>query len=158
MTLTFKDKKMLRKLNEKRNGAYFRLQYAKTVDEVSKKCPGYVVTKVTTISVRKGVDYSKLKSVVERKSNGGVSAAPARKPWYHHINKTLVKHNTKDEYYIQVFPNIFGKPHTQYFVNGKSVTLEELKNMGIMNNSFWNKKDTRPECLTIKVSNIIDIF
>ena len=157
MALTLKDKLMLRKLNEKRNGAYFRLQYVKTVDEVSKKYPGNTVTKITTISVRKGVDYSKLKSVVAKRTDNN-SSAPARKPWYHHIDKTLIKHNTKDEYYIQVFPNVFGRPNTQYFLNGKPITLEQLRAKGIMNNSFWNKKDTKPECLTIKVSNIVNVF
>lgn len=157
-----KQRALLGKIYNKKRGAYFKMQYSKSLANktLAKYKDKYLVTKITTISIRTGIRYDTLKSVIERRKSN-LSCSPyynTRKPWFHHIDRTLVKHNTKDEYYVMVFPNKFGKPTTQYFVNGKPVTTEELRKLNIMQPSYWTSREEKPECMTINISDIVEVF
>ena len=54
-----------------------------------------------------------------------------------------------------LFPN-HGKTHSVYRVNGDVKTKEELKNMGIMINSYW--KEEKHEVFTEHLENIYEVF
>ena len=148
----------LRKLDKKRNGAYFKIQYYgecnNKVRAAYKGC--YNVTKITEISVRKGIKYNALKSVIEKKMEQGYSPS-CREPWYYHIDKMLVKHKKEDKYYVALFPNKFGKAKTFYLLNGKRISREELQDMDIMQPAFWNNSD-KPTMFTLALDKIINVY
>ena len=66
----------------------------------------------------------------------------------------LIEH--KGKIYLRLYssPN---KNKSVYLVNGKEVSLDELKSMGIVQNSYWNKTG-KPDCLTVNTANIEEIF
>ena len=148
---------MLKKLDQKRNGAYFRLQYHKDCSEdIKSKFNGLSVTKLTTISVRKGIDYNKMKSVIEERNKQGYVPL-VKKSNYHYIDKMLLKHNTEDKYNVALFPN-HGKAHTLYFLNNKPVTKQELQEKGIMRESFWKKSGKKPKMITLGLDKITEVY
>lgn len=80
-----------------------------------------------------------------------------REPWYYHIDKILLKHRNADKYYIGAFPNINGKPDTQYMLNGKPISYHDLKAMDIMQPSFW-KHSEKPDFMTIGLDKIVTVY
>ena len=45
-----------------------------------------------------------------------------------------------------------------YKLNGENISKDDLKNMGILRESFWNKSEDRPEIMTLDLNNIIAVF
>ena len=80
-----------------------------------------------------------------------------KESWYYHIDKILLKHRNADKYYIGAFPNINGKPDTQYMLNGKPISYQELQAMNIMQPAFWKHKD-KPDFMTIGLDKIINVY
>ena len=157
LNLSTKQMDILNCLSKIQNGANFKIQYAKDCSsKVSAKFKGNVVTKFTTTSVRKGIDYENLSSTIDKR-NMGIEKS-SRPLWYSHVDKMLCKHNTKEQYYIMLFPNPIGKPHTQYFLNGKPISTEELKNSNIMQPSFWKSSEQKPDTMLLSLDNIVKVF
>lgn len=148
---------ILNKIYSKKNGTYFKIQYYTDInDKVSAYYRDrYNVTKLTTISIRKGIDYNKTKKVQNRRK--GKEYTP-KNTFFYHIDKTLLKNKKEDKYYIGAFLNIYGKPNTLYMVNGRKVTYEQLKEMGIMQPSFWGKKGEKPDFITIGLDKITEVY
>lgn len=155
--LNIVEKRNLEKLNKIPNGRNFKCIYQKDLsDEVYKEFKGlYRIIKISEMSIRKGINYENLKSTKEKRAQGdtrkdGVFFA-------HHINQTLMKHNTKDIYYIQAYQNSNGcsKAKTYYKVNGVVKTPQEMQTMKILKASAFSK--SHPEVFTLKLSDIIDV-
>lgn len=153
-----KQQTILNKLYAKHPGTYFKIQYYTDVNKnVSARYKTqYNVTKLTTMSIRIGISYDKTRRVIEKRMNLGYVPSN-RESWYYHIDKILLKHRNEDKYYIGAFPNINGKPDTQYLVNGKPISYQELKTMEIMQPAFWKKKE-KPEFLTIGLDKIVTVY
>lgn len=148
---------ILNKIYAKQNGAYFSIQYYTDINnKVSAPYKDlYNVTKLTTLSIRKGIKYENTKKVIEKRKSSGYT--PSNKSqWFYHLDNTLVKHKKEDKYYIAAFPNINGKPSTIYMVNGKPISYENLKNMGIMQPSWENSE--KPDFITIGLDKIIAVY
>lgn len=157
--LTEKELSILKKLDKKQNGSYLKLQYLTDCnDKVSAQYKGkYNVSKITTISVRKGIKYENLKDVIEERSNPNYVPS-IRKAWYHHIDSMLCKHNTKEQYYVCLFPNKFGKANTIYLLNGIRIPKENLKRREVMQPSFWTQKESKPKMITLGLDKIIEVY
>lgn len=157
LNLTKKQLETLKLLDAKRNGAYFRIQYYTDCnDKVSATFRGNNVTKLTTLSVRKGIDYSKMKSVIARRSSPNYIPSN-NQPWFHHIDKMLLKHNKKDQYYVALYPN-YGRPTTMYLLNGMPISKLELQEKGIMQPSFWKQQSEKPEMMTLGLDKIVNVY
>lgn len=157
LNLSAKQLEILNCLSKIKNGANFKIQYSKDcTSKVSARFKGNVVTKITTSSVRKGIDYENLSSTINKR-NIGIEKS-SRPLWYSHVDKMLCKHNTKEQYYIMLFPNPIGTPHTQYFLNGNPISKEELKNLGIMQPNFWKASEQKPDTMLLSIDNIIKVF
>ena len=150
--------KILKQLYSKHPGTYFKIQYYTDVNKsVSAHYKSqYNVTKLTTMSVRIGISYDKTKRVIERRMQLGYVPSN-REQWYYHIDKILLKHRNADKYYIGAFPNINGKPDTQYMLNGKPISYHDLKAMDIMQPAFW-KHSEKPEFITIGLDKIVTVY
>ena len=148
---------ILKKLDKKRNGTYFIIQYYKDCsDKINDEFKGNVVKKLTTMSVRKGIDYSKLKSVIEERSQPGYIPS-TRKSNYHYIDKMLLKHNTENKYNVALFPNN-GIPHSVYLLNDKPISKQELQEKGIMKSNFWKTTNTKPRMITLGLDKIVEVY
>ncbi len=157
LNLSTKEYDILKALDSKRNGAYFKIQYYTDCNaKVSATWRGHNVTKLTTMSVRKGVNYSNLKSVIARRSQPNYIPSNIQ-PWYYHIDKMLLKHNTKDQYYVALFPN-HGRPTTMYLLDGMPISKQELQEKGVMQPSFWTKQSKKPEMITLGLDKIINVY
>lgn len=157
LNLSTKEINTLKALDSKRNGAYFRIQYYTDCNtKVSAAFKGNNVTKLTTISVRKGIDYSKMKSVVAKRSSPNYVPSN-NQPWFHHIDKMLLKHNTKEQYYVALYPN-YGKPTTMYLLNGMPISKQELQEKGVMQPSFWKQQSEKPEMMTLGLDKIVNVY
>ena len=158
LNLTKKQLETLKLLDAKRNGAYFRIQYYTDCNSkiLAAFKGSYNVTKLTTMSVRKGIDYSKMKSVIAKRSLPDYVPSN-RQPWYHHVDKMLLKHNTKNQYYIALFPN-YGTPTTMYMLNGMPISKQDLKKKGIMQPSFWSQQSEKPTMMTLGLDKIINVY
>ena len=157
LNLSAKQLEILNCLSKIQNGANFKIQYAKDCSsKVSAKFKGNSVTKITTSSVRKGIDYENLYSTIEKR-NMGIDKSN-RPLCYSHIDKVLCKHNTKEQYYVMLFPNPNGKPHSQFFLNGNPISKEELYASEIMQPSFWKTSETKPDTMLLSLDNIVKVF
>ncbi len=152
-------KEILKKLYAKRNGAYFRIVYTTDCNsKMSAAWKGHNVSKITTMSVRKGISYDNVKAVIEKRAiNEGTKSSTFKGSWFHHIDKTLLKHNTKDAYYVALFPN-HGKTKTRWLLDGIEVTKEYLINNGVMQPSYWNSKSEPLVMFTLGLDKIIDVY
>ena len=153
-----KQQQILKQLYSKHPGTYFKIQYYTEVnDKVSAKYRNiYNVTKLTTMSFRIGISYDNTQKVIQKRLAQGY--VPSNKtPFYTHIDKILLKHKEKNQYYIAAFPNINGKPDTQYMLNGKPISYQELQAMNIMQPAFWKHRD-KPDFMTIGLDKIINVY
>ena len=158
--------RILNKLAKIRNGAYFKIQYYTDLEShLRAEYKGqYNVTKLTQISVRKGINYENLKAVKQKRlmeavQNGGIIESK-RESYYNHLDSVLIQHKTSGKLYLQLFPNVRGRAKTQYYLNGKPVSLQELKDKDIIRPSYWNRKDSDEPVLTftLGLDKVIEVY
>ena len=157
LKISNREMQILKELDAKQNGSYFKIQYMTDINsKVSAAFRGHNVTKLTTMSVRKGIYYENLKSVKQaRTENENIRSYT---PWYSHIYKMLLKHNTKEQYYVALFPNVFGKPQTIYMFDGMPITKKELQNKGVMQPSYWKQSEKTPTMITLRLDKIVQVY
>ena len=157
LNITANQKAILKKLYSKRNGAYFRISYVTDCNKkVSAAWKGHNVSKITTMSVRKGISYDKIKSVIEKRKREGYYS-PKKSTWFHHIDKTLLKHNDKEAYYVALFPN-HGKKNTRWLLDGIEVSKEYLVTNNVLQPSYWKSKSEALDMFTLGLDKIIDVY
>lgn len=144
-------------LKKIRKGQWFYCAFTSDLPlTAAAKREGYVAYKRTACTVRYGINYTNINTVKERfqlKANMGETVSHALpwgqwKPGYEGI---LIEHKNNDYLRVYTSPNPF---KSQYFVNGVPITKEGLMTLGIIQKSYWNKKDEKPEALTLKTANI----
>lgn len=147
---------IINKLSTKRNGQFFNISYVSDLPMTAKaKREGIIALKITKATVRKGISYKNMKSVQEKL--GDRINEPLELPWGIWVPEhkgLLIEHKGKTYLRLYNSPN---KNKSVYLVNGKEVPLDELKSMGIVQNSYWNKTG-KPDCLTVNTANIEEIF
>ena len=159
LTITDTERKNLIALDKKHNGAYFTLQYYTDCNkQVSAAYKGNNVTKLTTMSVRKGINYENLKAVKLKRAEQTQETTTIKKSWYSHVDKMLLQHNTKpNTYYVALFPNPLTKATTIYMLNGMVVSKEKLQELGVMQPSFWKQKE-KPLMITLGLDKIVKVY
>ena len=162
LNITEKQKKILEKLYAKKNGAFFNISFETYYGYkepnmnagVSAAWKGHVVSKTTVTSVRKGIDYNNVKAVKEKRAREGYIPT-VKKSNKHYLDKTLLKNNDEEKYFVALFPNK-GKPQTTYKLDGRPITKEKLIELGVMQPSFWKSKSQQP-MFTVGLDKIIDV-
>lgn len=145
-----------------RSGTFFRIGY---ITELPVKAAyskeGWKILKKTESTVRTGVNYGKIKSVVEERK-GRSEVTPTRKNHIVPIQKGRIYQNTDTEQmYLRVFPTKKGTNkkvsyilvtpgHSEYHFNDLD---EEMREM--VRDSYFNEK-SRP-IATIKIDNIYKV-
>ena len=149
-------------LAKKNNGSFFHVEWTSTVTKITAaaKRNGIVVTKKTSGSVRKGIDYKNQKKIIAKVENEGYELTHTLKwgEWMTSYESRPVQNNVyiahKGLVYIRLYPNPLVKFKSQYFVNGEPVDVNTLKNMGIIQNSYWDGNSQDANALTIRAENI----
>lgn len=133
------------------SGRWFKAQYTTDVPlSAQGKKMGAVVLKRTVGVFRLGINYANLKS------NKGKDIQPL--PWGNYkegTNGRIIEYTNKQGQYnlyarFYFSPN---KPKSSYFLNGAKITKENLKNLGIVLNSYFNSNN-KSECFTINLNNL----
>ena len=144
-------------LNEKKNGAFFSVRLVSDVKlTAAAKKSGVTAYKVTDMTARKGIDYKAQKSVQAKVDAGKVLMHDL--PWGNWVEGQeglLIEH--KGATYVRLYsaPN---KATCRYYLNGKKVTLEELKNSGYVLGSYFNKSGEKPDAMTVRIENVQKIW
>lgn len=151
---------LVSKLNQKNKGQWFKMTYISDVPVKAAFKKNHTVNKLTTSTVRYGISYDNIKSVQQKTADGTLNRIhdlPWGK-WVANMEGIFIQHTNKEgreNIYLRVY-NSPNKPVSVYFLNGKQIDKEELKNMGIVQDSVWNKKEAS-ECFTVNVANITEI-
>ena len=142
------------------NGQYVRICYQSELPlkaSFKKQNPGSKIIKVTETTVRLGVDYDNIQSVIDRKSNE--SPDKEKKNYTNNFSwiiENVVKYNSNtDKNYLCVATvKNHSNSHSVIYNNDKETSIEEVKENIIP--SYFNKGSDR-EVYTIKFDNIIKI-
>lgn len=123
---------------------------------------GFIVTKISTIPIQKGIDYSNKRSVKEKRAHQleQTGSIVTREAFYNKLDNNVAKHKSQEKYYALFGMNTNKKASADvvYKLNGEDISKDDLKNMGILRESFWNKSEDRPEIMTLDLNNIIAVF
>ena len=148
---------MMKVLQNKNKGQFFKCSWISDLPiKATFKKQGIVVNKRTTATCRFGINYSNMASI-QAKVEAGYELKhelPWGK-WSADYPGILIEH--KGAEYLRLY-NSPNKPKSEYFVNGKPVSKEELIQLGYVQDSYWKKNSSSIEVFTIKVENIENIF
>ena len=148
---------MLKVLQNKNKGQWFRVAWVSDLPvKAAYKRGGTVVNKRTVTTARFGINYSNMKSVQAKVERGfELKHELPWGSWDDQYPGILINH--KGQTYIRLY-NSPNKPKSEYFLNGKPITKEELIQTGVVQDSYWKKNSEPTEVFTIKVENIENIF
>lgn len=152
-------------LNAKVKGSWFKIRYTSDVSlTAAAKREGHTCYKTVITTCRFGISYKNLASVKAKAGEGkfDMSAPHALQwgSWMPGQEGKFICHTSKDgkyKEYVRLYtsPN---KPKAQYFLDGEPISVEALKNTGLVQNGYWNKKAFDTEVLTLCTSNIERIY
>lgn len=153
-----KQQEVLKQIYNKQKGSFFSLEISSDKDftkkNLKKEYEGqYTVCKISHGSLRTGIKYSNTKKVIEERLSAGYVPSN-RTPHWTSIDDIIGKSKKSDTYYLLGIPN--GQWHSEYWVNGERMTSAEVKDLGILRDSYWRKN--KPGFMTIKIENIIKIY
>lgn len=149
---------ILNHIKNVKKGTFTRIVYTSepTLSAAGKKS-GVSIIKHTEKVVRLGVKYQNMEAV---KVAEALRTEPKREvtPWCHwEVEDILVKHNTKDAYYLSFsYAKDGANTRSEYYLNGKKVSVEELKESGYIVPSYFKDKEV-PVTQRINIENILEI-
>lgn len=163
--LTDKQLKVVKMLDKIPNGRNCTVVYKSDCTKHLKAAyshSGYIVTKLSTIPIQKGIDYSNKKSVQDKRADQieKYGSIITREPFYEKIDNNVAKHKKAEKYYalFGLNTNSNAKSVVSFELNGKTISKEDLQNMGILRDSFWKSTAERPAIMTLELDNIIAVF
>ena len=143
-------------LATKNNGAFFRISYCTDLPLcAAAKRTGITAIKFTVATVRKGIAYDNMKSVQAKVEQGKeLTHELPWGSWKVGSEGLIIEHKEKTYLRLYSSPN---KSKSKFFLNGVEVTKEQMKNANVVQNSYWNKPDTIPDCITVNTANVQEI-
>ena len=117
------------------------------------KHKGTKLEKIVSGVFRAGIDYANLASVKDAVASG--ERGPVQDlPWGEwELFPYVISH--KETRYVRLYPTKNCKLTTEYRVNGAVVTGDEFRSY--LTPSEAKKSDSKPDCMTIKLDNIVSI-
>ena len=151
---------VLVKLSNKQKGTFVTITWKGDIENANAHKKGVSVTKLTTATVRWGVNYSKLAKVIAKEKE---RTEPKREVaiWYRHKEGApfvieSLKDNSKT--YLQIFPiQRKGYIKTKYFINGSEVSKKQVQESGYVNDSKFKTSDEEVLIMTVATDNIVSI-
>ena len=145
---------LIKTLAKKNSGSWFNITWKSDLPLLkAAKDQNVTAYKMTSAQCRKEISYAAQKSVQAKVQRGYqlTHELPWGK-WVEGYEGLLIEN--KGINYVRLYfgPN---KSETKYYLNGKEVTYNDLKESGMIQNGYFNKKSSeRPDCITVKVDNI----
>jgi hypothetical protein len=113
-----------------------------------------VVTKITSIVVRAGIDYDKQKAVMEGRENGELPTENAGLPWGEWAEFPFhITHKGEDYVRFYAGSGLDFQPKVEYFIDGVSVPKEQIVSLCLK--SETETKEEKPLAMTVKASNVM---
>lgn len=119
------------------------------------KRDGHVAYKKTLATVRFGINRTNKASIKAKMENGYV---PQQRAWGNYLegsDRILEHTDKKGQYNLYVVahstPN---KSKVKYYLDGKEIKKSDLQATGLIQASYFNKLDEKPDVLTIKLENL----
>ena len=148
-------------------GCLFRITYKSELPVKAEfKKNGYRLVKITEATVRTGVDYSNIQSVIEKRENASEDGAVAkqRENNFEWIIRDRVSYNSNtNKFYARVatLRNGGANIHSKFILVDSMSETYELEKLSesqkdIVQNSYWNRASA-PEVQNISFENIISI-
>lgn len=118
-----------------------------------------LVEKVTTLTIRGGIDYENTKAVQEGREDGSLPSENAGLPWGQWVQFPYhIAHKETD--YCRFYPasgvdiSTGGEfvPHVEYYLNGELTTKQVIEPLCLA--SEFPKHNEKPLCYTIKADNV----
>ena len=164
--------KLLEILSTKGNGQFIKVHWISNLNgkqSASSKKNGDVIKKDVVTTVRKGLDSKNIKAVQKRLlEKGQYNIDPKTGKIEFFLNKLswgdwrkgyeglLIDYNGKTYVRFYTTPN---KPTSRYLLNGKEIDKEKLKELGVMQNSYWTKQEKEETIfMDLKIENIQEIY
>jgi hypothetical protein len=117
-----------------------------------------IVTKVSSVLVRGGIDYSNLSAVKEARENGEIpSEEESVLPWgTWEIFPYVITHKGQD--YIRLYAGTLSnfKPTVQFYIDGKEVTKEAITPLCLASETA-EKPEREIKCFTVKAETIVSL-
>ena len=162
--------KLLEILSKKGNGQFIKVHWVSDLSKqqgAQSKKAGDVIEKDTIATVRKGIEYKNIAKVQEKllrkgqyridPATGKKEAVPEKLPWGNWVKDyegLLIESHGKIYVRFYTTPN---KPQSKFILNGKEITKDELKELGVMQKSYWNNCEPT-DCMTVQIKNIKEVF
>jgi hypothetical protein len=148
-------KKLMSIVGNAKGGQFHRIEWEKPIKTY--KGLTDTVTKRTASVLRMGVTYDNKQAVIDKRNDGELPQKNAGlAEAYKWILAPYILENTKtNSIQLRVTTAENSKFDTQYFLNGKAVSKDELK--GIALASELPSSGNMPDVLNLKVENIISI-
>jgi len=121
---------------------------------------GYRLMKIVETTVRVGVDYNHISSVIEKKANNEIGPNTKTNNYEWVINnKAKYNTNTKKNY-VSIAPLKQGSNSRSFYIfvdkfNNQHIVENNQLNKNLVIKSYW--KDSKPEIQTVSFDNIIKI-
>lgn len=152
---------MMEILKQKNKGQWFKCFWTSDVPvKASAKRNGVVVNKMSEATVRFGINYASQKKVQAKVEAGyELSHELPWGSWRPGFEGIIIDHTNKageQNSYLRLYPSP-NKTKVKFFLNGKPIGKEELKALGYVQESYWNKKAEDVDCFTVNIRNISDI-
>lgn len=136
-----------------RKGQFTRASWSRSC-KVRKGSPE--VTKVTVTTVRAGIDYNSLTAVQEKRANGELPAEPGPLPWGSWLSfPWTISH--KGETYIRLYPGENANTQSQFFMNDKEASYEEVEPFLLASERRSDDED-KPLCITVRLDSMIEVY
>lgn len=135
-----------------KNGTWVSIAWEKELK--TRKGIEAIITKKTEAVLRMGVSYDNKASVQEKRENGELPKENQGLPygtWY--MFPMIIEH--KGNYQLRVTTSENTKYATKYFMDGKEVTKDEIRELVLK--SEVESSGERPEVFNIKIENLIAI-
>lgn len=148
-------KKLMGIVGQAKGGQFHNIEWERPVKTY--KGIADTVTKRTSSVLRMGVTYDHKQAVIDKRNDGELPAEnQGLAEAYKWILAPYILENTKTgSIQLRVTTAENSKFDTQYYLNGKPVSKDELK--GIAQASELNSTGNMPDVLNLKVENIISI-
>ena len=146
-----KFEKVMKKIEKIQKGSFHSMVWERQC-KTKKAFSDNIVTKRSYGTVRLGIDYDNMKAVQEKRANGELPEKNAGLTWGEwEVFPYIIKH--KESMYLRVATS-GNKTNTEYFLNGKKVSYEDVE---IMLLASEKKNSSDNDVFTINCENIISL-
>ena len=149
-----------------RKGQYIKIQW-RSYPKLKAAFKEHQVIKITTATIKTGINPANNKQVVKNRTElYGTYTVPAERAWGEYMQGykwSIVEHTNKSgeiQHYLHCIVDeaIKNPRETIYLVDNIPMNGEQLRSLGYVQESYWNKKENPNNCFDVNIEHIERIF